>query len=201
MEKTYKDGVRYYKKDNNLYPSVTSILQCYPKGEGFYRWLANVGYDKSKEIKQSAGKSGSRVHDVIENLLNKQDVNIDNLSDKEREMFNTFVDWFNKLNEEHDVEIIATELPIYNDIHKYAGTVDLILKVDTEYWIVDIKTSNYIHDTYELQLSAYAHSSWTKEQIVPRLFVFHIKEHGLVEVKDNLDVFLAVKRVFDYMNK
>ena len=45
---------------------------------------------------------------------------------------------------------------LYGDEHKYAGTADIVCKMDGEIWLLDIKTSNALHRAYDLQLAAYA---------------------------------------------
>lgn len=61
---------------------------------------------------------------------------------------------------------------------KYGATLDLELEIGGEEWIVDIKTSGGLYDSYALQLAAQRHGvemvdAWTKEQghhtILPRV--------------------------------
>ena len=56
----------------------------------------------------------------------------------------------------HKPELISTEQFVWSDEHKYAGTADLVVKMDGEIWLLDIKTSNNLHRAYNLQLAAYA---------------------------------------------
>ena len=52
-------------------------------------------------------------------------------------------------------ELIESEIHLFSDIHKIAGTCDLVVKMRNEIWILDIKTSNSVHTSYDLQLAAY----------------------------------------------
>jgi len=56
---------RFYEFDGNLYPSVTTILDAYPKGPAFYEWLKMAG-EKADEIRDNFGKRGSVVHNLTE---------------------------------------------------------------------------------------------------------------------------------------
>ena len=56
----------------------------------------------------------------------------------------------------HKPELISAEDFVWSDKHKYAGTADLVVKMDGEVWLLDIKTSNSIHKSYDLQLASYA---------------------------------------------
>lgn len=46
-------------------PSSTWIAEHWPKGIGFYRWLADKGWDEAEAIKAAAGDKGSAVHNAI----------------------------------------------------------------------------------------------------------------------------------------
>ena len=57
--------------------------------------------------------------------------------------------------------LVENETRLVDD--RWAGTVDRVFdytneKGETEHWMVDLKTSNSLHESYWLQLSAYAHS-------------------------------------------
>jgi hypothetical protein len=106
-------------------PSVTWIASHYPKGIGFYKWLANKGWDEAEAIKEAAGGRGTRVHKGIETLLRggkvRHDMSIDGaeLSVDEYRAILSFVRWFKTLPP--DVEIMATEYVVWNTEHKFAG--------------------------------------------------------------------------------
>ena len=53
-------------------------------------------------------------------------------------------------------ELIESEIHLFSDKHEIAGTCDLVIKMRDELWILDIKTSNSLHTSYDIQLAAYA---------------------------------------------
>src|SRR5437667_12391423 len=61
----------------NPVPSVTWIAGFWPKGVGFYKWLADKGWDEAEAAKQAAGDKGSRVHLALERILNGEEFRID----------------------------------------------------------------------------------------------------------------------------
>ena len=61
---------RWYKVGEEYLPSVAWICEHYPKGVGFYKWLAAKGWDESIAIKEARGEEGSIVHQAIVSLLN-----------------------------------------------------------------------------------------------------------------------------------
>jgi predicted RecB family nuclease len=64
----------------------------------------------------------------------------------------------------HKPELIVTEYHLFSDNHEYAGTADLVVKINDKVWLLDIKTSNSLHTSYGLQLAAYA-MAWNETHI------------------------------------
>ncbi|MFN9898091.1 MAG: hypothetical protein ACK55Z_04690, partial [bacterium] len=46
-------------------PSVTTILEAYPKDASYFKWLKDVGSD-ADTIRDEAGRRGSIVHELTE---------------------------------------------------------------------------------------------------------------------------------------
>jgi hypothetical protein len=59
------------------------------------------------------------------------------------QMFLRFVDFW----EEFSPKLIETEVHLFSDELKVAGTCDLIVEINGELWLLDIKTSNQMHST------------------------------------------------------
>ncbi len=149
-------------------PSVTWISGFWPKGIGFYKWLADRGWDEAEAAKQAAGDKGSRVHLAIEKILNGEEFRIDTkVADKNRSTeqdaafseltyeellcVKSFIDWRN----EAKPEVIATETTIFSERGGYAGTVDCVCRIDGKLYVIDFKTSKQVWKEHELQISAY----------------------------------------------
>jgi len=149
-------------------PSVTWIAGFWPKGVGFYKWLADKGWDEAEAAKQAAGDKGSAVHLAIEKILRGEEFRIDTkVQDKNRSTeqetamreltyeellcVKSFIDWRNEVKP----EVIATETTIFSEIHGYAGTVDFVCRIDGVPYVIDFKTSKQVWKEYELQISAY----------------------------------------------
>src|SRR5690554_1780990 len=65
---------RFYTLDNETFvPSVTTILEAWPKGFGFEQWLKDVGQN-ADEIKRRAAEKGSKIHDAIDRYLNGNEI-------------------------------------------------------------------------------------------------------------------------------
>ena len=51
--------------------------------------------------------------------------------------------------------LIETEVHLFSDEIKVAGTCDMVCEIDGELWIIDFKTSNHLQTTYDLQTAIY----------------------------------------------
>ena len=60
---------RYYLRNGEYYPSITYVLQYYPKGKFFEDWLKQVGNNADFIVRKSA-EDGTKVHNMIEAYLN-----------------------------------------------------------------------------------------------------------------------------------
>lgn len=170
---------RFYTLDGvTFYPSVTTVLEVYPKGYGFLQWLKDVG-NNADEIVRRAGEQGSHVHDAIDQFLKGLPVYWVDKNEKpnytleEWQMILKFVEFWEKFQP----KLIANEKKIVSEKLGIGGTIDLICEINGETWLIDYKTSNALYPSYELQLSAYA-VMWNEENPNNR-----IDRHGLMWLK------------------
>jgi hypothetical protein len=131
------------------------------------------------------------------------------------QMFLKFVEFW----ETFKPKLIETEVHLFSDELQVAGTCDLIVEIDGELWLLDIKTSNQIHSTYELQTSVYTQCYkecygkeiqrqgilWLKStKRGPKKDKMQGKGWEIVESErsqeENLEIFKIVKRLFDLEN-
>lgn len=147
---------RFYKRQEHYYPSITYILSYFPKGHFFEDWLKQVGQN-AEFIAQKAADTGTQVHNLIEKYLKGEEIEwvspnyTANYSLEVWKMFLKFHDFW----ETHKPTLIETEIHLFSDKYKIAGTCDLVLILNNEKWILDIKTSNNLHTSYDLQTAAY----------------------------------------------
>ncbi len=153
----FRDRRVYKRSEGVYYPSVTTILQYMPKNKFFENWLKDVGHT-ADYIMRKAGKEGTQVHEAAEQLVLGQEVSwMDDYGNAKYsqivwEMILKLYDFWNT----YKPELISTEEFVFSDKFKYAGTADLVVKMDGETWLLDLKTSNSLHRAYNLQLAAYA---------------------------------------------
>ena len=172
---------RVYKRSEGVYyPSVTTILQFMPKAKFFETWIKDVGHN-ADFIMRKAGKEGTQVHEAAEALVLGEEVTwMDDYGNAKYsqivwEMILKFAEFW-KTNKP---ELISSEDFVWSDEHKYAGTADIVCKMNGETWLLDIKTSNSIHKSYDLQLAAYAKGLEESKNIkIDRTGIIWLKAHS-----------------------
>ena len=65
---------RYYLRNGEYYPSITYVLQYYPKGKHFEDWLKQMGNNADYIMRKSA-EEGTKVHNMIEDYLEGKELN------------------------------------------------------------------------------------------------------------------------------
>ncbi len=171
---------RVYKRGEGVYyPSVTTILQFMPKNKFFDTWLKDVGHSADL-IMRKAGKEGTQVHEAAELLVKGEEISwMDDYGNAKYsqlvwEMILKFADFWRT----YKPELISAEDFVWSDEHKYAGTADLVVKMDGEVWLLDIKTSNSLHKSYDLQLASYAKALEESKGIkIDRTGIIWLKAH------------------------
>ena len=149
---------RFYQDPTtgNFYPSVTTILDAYPKSYAFYEWVKKMGED-ADEIRDEAGRKGSQVHQLCEDFDRGFECGILNefgqpqYKQIEWAMFERYVEFRTRF----PYELVANEVHYISPSLGFAGTLDRTFRIDGKLALIDIKTSNALHNHYWLQLAAY----------------------------------------------
>ncbi len=211
---------RYYRRNGKYYPSVTYVLGYYPKGKFFENWLKQVGFASDYIVKKAA-EEGTQTHELCEAYLNGEELNFLDSNGRPQcnpdvwQMFLRFVEFW----ETFKPTLIETEVHLFSDELKVAGTCDLIVEINGELWLLDLKTSNQLQTVYELQTAVYG-------QCYEECFGKKIDRYGILWLKsskrkastgkmqgkgwevvessrtfeENIDIFKTVKRLFDLEN-
>ena len=174
---------RFYEaREGVFYPSVTTILDMYPKGPQFAQWLKDVG-NNAKIIAERAAEAGTKVHNACERLMNGEELVWD---DREWD-FNEwsgilrFVDFATRFKPEW----IAVEVQTFSEKYRYAGTLDIVCKINGETFLLDLKFGNAIYITYFMQLAAYK-QSWEEtnpDHPIDKMGILHLKAATRTEGK------------------
>ena len=211
---------RFYEDGKKTYPSVTYVLSYYPKGRNFEDWLKKVGY-ASDFIAKKAADEGTLVHSLAENYLKGEKIELMDEDQNPKydikiwKMFLRFVNFW----ETSGAELMETEVFLYSDQLNIAGTCDLVCKINDEVCVIDIKTSNHLQITYELQSAIYARCfEECYDQKVDKVGILWLKspkrsyKEGVLQGKgwevfeskrsmdENIEIYSHVRAIFDLEN-
>jgi len=159
--------------------------------------------------KEEAGVKGTDVHSDIEKLVaglitaNKGIFKGD--EKHENPQIQHFIDWAIK----NKVKFLETEKGLYSKSLFLGGIVDLLLEIDGEVWIADIKTGSGIYPEHFAQMAGY--ELMIKEMGFEREIKGHIvlnlkkdgsfEEKRSVSVEDAKNFFLACVQVYRLQEK
>jgi len=152
----HKDGRRYLTKEGNAYPSVTTVLSLVNE-EKIAAWRKRVGEAEADRIGNRAATRGTQVHALLEKYVNNEE----NCTEGYLPHVVQSLENLKPLLDKHITKVYGTEIPLYSDHLRLAGTCDAIVEWDGKPTIVDFKTSRRPKkkkdiSSYFMQLAAYA---------------------------------------------
>lgn len=143
----YADAATFQVYHNISLPSVTTILSTSVEDDGALQaWRDGVGHDVADRIAAESAEKGTRVHQMVEDYVRYGAVRDEPIvtetgatkSQYEKE------DWtiFHLLRQEIEQYdyFCASELTVFNLIHGYSGTIDLVGFRNGKLQVCDIKT-------------------------------------------------------------
>ena len=154
-------GLRHYTVDGEeqKLPSVTTVIaktKNKEDQESIDRWKAKVGEETAEKIKNEAAARGTAMHKYLEDLIRGQrSLDLTTVGQDAQKMAEIIVDrGLNRCSDIYGIEAVL----YYPGL--YAGSCDLIGKIDDKVSIIDFKQTNkpkqreWIGD-YFLQMAAY----------------------------------------------
>ena len=197
IEQITEDDLRFYTDHlrGTHNPSVTTYLSFLPHKDLDY-WRDKVGAKIADQIAYEAAASGTKVHNVIDELCQQlllggeahfdwlDEFGHKKLKAHEWEGVLRFVEFYNEYIE----EIIMTEQKLVSEKLFTGGTIDLVARVKgLGVGVIDHKFANAISDTYSVQ-------TWAYEQMV-------VENYGL-DIDFRANLWLKAKtRGFDKSGK
>jgi hypothetical protein len=228
MAKYMTKNGRFYEFNGEKYPSVTTILSKGIPKPGLIKWaakfVATEAYDHFEQYvdkpreeaidllaaspdrrRNSSANLGSVIHAAADAFANGREL------PKVSKEAKPYVEGFRQFVVDFSPEFRLTEQPVFNRTHGYAGTLDIVAKIDNAIWIIDTKTGNRVYPEVALQLAAYRNAEFIgaddgTEKKMPRVSkggVIHLSPTGysLIPVRvdeEVFDAFLSVKDIFHW---
>lgn len=194
------NGRFYEPREGIFYPSATTILSVMPMSKWFKEYLQNHTKEEADKLLKKAGLQGSKIHHTIDFILRgdvikqtgfteeqlfKTSLITDNnhgnkelldylkkpFTEKEDRMMRGFYNW----HELYKPKTLNSELQIFSDKFKYAGTLDWVGEISIDkkitkgkrkgdiikekvICIIDWKSGKNIYESYNMQISSYLHA-------------------------------------------
>jgi hypothetical protein len=189
MEKTKlergKPHQKYILQDGTEVPGGSTICKIGDDPAALIHWAWNLGREGKdyRKERDKAADIGTIAHFLIECFLTQQVADLSDYSqadiDKALVCYNKFHDWW----EEQDLEVVATEIQLVNELYRYGGTIDLIAKrKNGDHLLMDFKTSKKISESYWRQAAGYA-DLWNENQDVNGFNAINqITSHAIVRI-------------------
>jgi hypothetical protein len=201
----------YYAADGGRLPSVTTINGCYGYKGQLENWFKRTWYEAAlagvpfNEVGKKATDIGTLVHSIIESEVHGLDYpEVPNdLRESVESAYRAFREWqFN-----NRLQIVATELALVSEKHRYGGTIDAVVR-DSKGRLAlgDWKSSKKVRGDYLRQLAAYG-ELWNENEEEQLTGGFHLvrfsKEKGDLETRyfpeldDELQMFLTIRALYE----
>lgn len=148
----------YKTKDGKRVPSVTTILGVIDK-PALVPWanrMGRQGIDTRTYVDELAAV-GTLAHYRIECLLTERRPDFTGWTQDQMAKSLHAVVKFREWASDNNVEVIATELPLVSEVHRYGGMIDVLAKVNGVPAVIDIKTGKAVYDDHRHQVAAYFH--------------------------------------------
>lgn len=161
------DIISPYNYNGTPIPRVTSILSEMLHEEYLMTWANNVGLYQRKShtyYSELACNIGTYAHSAFELAVSRGIVSVDDFPFDELNIpqhlyksvhnaISSFMTWWGNIRLNHNVEVLMLETELI--CKWYGGTVDCVMKIDGQVYIIDYKTSKHPSYKYHLQLAAY----------------------------------------------
>ena len=156
LESTEVNGKRFYKVEEDLFPSVTTVLSSFEK-EGIKQWEQRVGQTEANKIKNYSSRRGTQLHLMCEDyVMNQEQYKVGRMPST-IELFKQIQPYLDNYME----SVYNIEIPLHSKELKAAGRCDLLCRMHRVNCIVDYKTSTKPKkeewiENYFLQTTEYA---------------------------------------------
>lgn len=153
-------GHSYYDETEGWLIGATTLLgMAIPKDEGLIEYFKRGDKFEMEEYLQETSKQGTRVHQACELLMLGEIVKTDELkTEKEKRCVASFIEWFRAWNPQEvqteQVVCYIKKRPEQVDV-KYAGTLDILCKLNGIWTVIDIKTGRQNEMSHGLQIRSY----------------------------------------------
>ena len=148
-------------------------------------WVESFGDDSAVQmltkaatvIRDRAANAGSEIHPYAEAIARGQDVEVPEDLAPYVAAYRTWIARF-------EPEFLAAEEMVCSLEHGYAGTLDAIVEIAGETWLLDYKTSKGVYPETALQLAAYGAAEFIGRPADPNRYALpEIHQYGVLHIR------------------
>jgi len=194
-----EEGKRLYQTpQGKSYPSVTTVTGILSKDD-IQAWRQRIGEEKADQITRAATSRGNEVHKLAELYLKNELFSQSTLFDEPKTNNYKMFEALSSVLDNNVGIVRAIEAPLYSDVLRVGGRVDLVAEWDNELAVIDFKTSSKPKkerwiDNYFMQSSAYAF-------MFEELTKISINKIVIAIALENLGTQIFIKNANDYIQQ
>ena len=178
----FQESEHIYSKNGIVLPSVTQIMQP------LYEQVYGKAYSGASDNGKSKGKE---IHRAIDDYCEFGMIDIS-------EEYKPYLENFIRYIDEHQYEVVASEVMLWHPVYGYAGKIDIIVRNPKgEFVLIDNKTGDLQPKLHAVQLQAYT-DMWSANKMPEIAFkvALGLSDKGYKEHRyDKYDT--KAKSVFD----
>jgi len=158
----------YRLKDGSRVPGTTTIIGRFKDSGGLIHWAWDQGRNglDYRATRDSAADAGTLGHWLVEQHIAKiaeneiaalfeNKIGVEKverpIADKAIKAYQSYLGWENQTK----LEIVAQEMLLVSEKHRFGGTPDAVGKIDGVLCLVDWKTGNSLYRDHLVQVAAY----------------------------------------------
>ncbi len=195
IERTEKDGKRYYITPDGVFPSVTTVLGEKLDKSGLEIWKARVGAAEVEKVSRLAANRGTAIHKLCEDYLMNVEIDSRKVMPFNMMMFNTIKPILAK----NVSKVYGIESMLYSKVLKAAGTSDLLAEYNGINSIVDFKTSK--KEKKEEWIQNYFIQATTYSIMAEELTDLKFPQIVIIITNDDYETQVFVKNRDDYKER
>jgi hypothetical protein len=203
------DDHRYYFNGEGPKPSVTTILEMLDKPalstwkaqqavKALYQnlrahpnqlWTENEAVKwalaEVRKTRTNAASIGSGVHHLADMALRAPEN--DPKAWQVSEDTQPYIDAYRAFSDRYERSSFVSSEKMVWSLNGYAGTYDLLMMIDNELWLIDIKTGKGLYPEFALQLAAYRWADWIILPGNPQHYEMpNIERTGILHIRPEL---------------
>jgi hypothetical protein len=209
-------GTQVYKaQDGVRIPSVTTVLSGLGwKTDGLMFWAHGIGIQgiPLHEARSKAADAGTLAHAMAAaDITGAQAPDLSDADADTRERAQAGFDAYRQWRRMSRLELVASEVPLVSEMHRFGGTLDAIAVFDGAAGILDFKSAKQLYGDHVIQVAAYR-ALWEENNPTLPLTHAHVFRWGpdggfahhslsMPQVRAGWDAFLHLRALYDLKKK